>query len=64
MNLGLKKTDLELIKKEISNFSEVDKAVIFGSRAKECSVSGSDVDIALCGDKVSFDTVSQTALYP
>ena len=59
MNLGLKKTDLELIKKEISNFSEVDKAVIFGSRAKECSVSGSDVDIALCGDKVSFDTVAK-----
>lgn len=61
MNFGLKESDLEHIIKVISNFSEIDKAKIFGSRAKGNNKPGSDVDIAIYGENVSFDTIS--ALY-
>jgi len=59
MSLKLKKADLDFITKEISNFSEIEKAVVFGSRAKGCSKTGSDVDIALCGSKIDFNTISR-----
>ena len=59
MNLNLKKADLNFIKKSISKFEEIDKAIVFGSRAKGSSLQGSDVDIALCGDKVDFNTVAK-----
>lgn len=58
MNLGLKKSDLDYIVDSISKFPEIDKAVIFGSRAKGNYKKGSDIDIAIIGENVTFDTVS------
>ena len=37
---------------------EVEEAIIFGSRAMGTSKNGSDVDIALKGEKINFDTIS------
>lgn len=47
LEFGFKEGDLEQIIKTIARFPEVNKAVIFGSRAKGNYKNGSDVDIAL-----------------
>lgn len=58
MRLGLEKFDLNYILDTIKKFSEIEKAVIFGSRAKGNYKPGSDVDIAVYGEKINFDTIS------
>jgi uncharacterized protein len=44
---GLQDSDLPVIKGVISRFPQVQRAVLFGSRAKGNFKPGSDVDIAL-----------------
>lgn len=57
--LGLKKTDLQYITDNIEKFSEVKKAIVFGSRAKGNYKIGSDIDIAIYGEEVTFTVISQ-----
>lgn len=38
-----------------SNFPEVEKAVLFGSRTKGNFYEGSDIDIAVFGEKLDFE---------
>lgn len=59
MEFGLKEFDLEYITKIISEFKEIEKAVIFGSRAKGNYKPGSDIDIAIMGEKVTFNVLSK-----
>lgn len=54
---GLLERDLELLHKAFSTFKEVDKALIFGSRAMGNYKKGSDVDIAIMGDGVTKKTL-------
>jgi uncharacterized protein len=56
---GLKETDIEFIKKSLSSFNEIEKAVIFGSRAKGSYKPGSDIDIAIFGDNINFDIIAR-----
>ena len=58
MDLGLRQSDIDYIIKVISEFSEIEKAVVFGSRAKGNFKPGSDVDIAIYGHNITFDTLS------
>ncbi|KJS81346.1 MAG: DNA polymerase III subunit beta [Peptococcaceae bacterium BICA1-8] len=58
MKFGLSKLDLDYIVMAIRKFPEIEKAVIFGSRAKGSNKPGSDVDIAIYGDNITFNTVS------
>jgi predicted nucleotidyltransferase len=58
MNFGLKEFELEYIIDAIKKFHEIEKAVIFGSRAKGNYKPGSDVDIGIYGENITFDTVS------
>ncbi|NLZ54891.1 MAG: nucleotidyltransferase domain-containing protein [Thermoanaerobacteraceae bacterium] len=58
MNFGLKKSDIDYIIGVIKKFPEIEKAVIFGSRAKGNYKVGSDVDIAIYGENITFDTIS------
>lgn len=58
MKFGLSDTDLDYIVDVIKNFKEIDKAIIFGSRAKGNYKTGSDIDIAIIGSDVTFDTVA------
>jgi predicted nucleotidyltransferase len=44
---GFKNGDLETIAQALSKFSEIQKAVIFGSRARGNYQAGSDTDIAV-----------------
>lgn len=59
MRFGFRESDLDYIIKSIKRFSEIEKAVIFGSRAKGNYKPGSDIDIAIFGENISFDTVSK-----
>jgi predicted nucleotidyltransferase len=59
MEFGLREFDLEYIIKIIKSFSEIEKAVIFGSRAKGNYKPGSDIDIGIYGEKITFDTIGR-----
>jgi len=58
VSIGLSEVDIEYIVGAIAKFREIKKAVIFGSRAKGNYKAGSDIDIAIYGDDITFDTVS------
>jgi len=59
MSFGLKEQDISDIVAAIAKFEEIEKASIFGSRAKGNYKPGSDVDLAIFGDCITFDTVSR-----
>lgn len=54
-NTGISENVMSEIKSVISNFPEVEKAVLFGSRAKGNFYEGSDVDIAVFGVNLNFE---------
>lgn len=58
MKFGLRESDLRYINDTLKSFPEIRKAAIFGSRAKENYQPGSDIDIAVWGEAVTFDTIS------
>ena len=58
MNIGLTQTDIESIIDVLRKFKEIKKAVIFGSRAKGNYKAGSDIDIAIYGNDITFDVIS------
>lgn len=55
---GLYENSLRLIIETLQEFSVVEKAWIFGSRAVGNYQKGSDVDIAIAGNGVNFDVVA------
>ena len=59
MAFGLRDSDLAYMLSVLNRFPEVRKAVIFGSRAKGNYKPGSDVDMAIFGEDVSFRTVAR-----
>lgn len=59
MEFGLREEDLSYIVDAMQQIEEIDKAVIFGSRAKGNYKPGSDVDIAVFGENVTFSTLSK-----
>lgn len=50
MSCGLKNEILDTINKILGNYSNIDKAIVFGSRAKGNFQPYSDIDIALFGN--------------
>ena len=50
---GLLDRDIVYIKKALEHFEEIEKAVVFGSRAMGNYKKGSDVDIAIFGERVN-----------
>lgn len=58
MRFGLKESELETICEYLSRYPEIEKATIFGSRAKGNYKNGSDIDIALYGKNVTLDTIT------
>jgi len=57
MKFGLENSDIVKIIDATAQFSEIKQISIFGSRAKGTHLKGSDIDLAIKGDKVSDDTV-------
>ena len=58
-NFGLLKRDIDNILLGISKFPEIEKSVIFGSRAMGNYKKGSDIDICIFGEKINFRLVSR-----
>jgi predicted nucleotidyltransferase len=58
MEFGLRQLDLDQIVHILQKFSAVEKALIFGSRAKGNYKKGSDVDIAVMGRCVDHQVVA------
>ena len=54
---GLLDRDIKYIRKALEKYDEIEKAVIFGSRAMGNYKKGSDVDIAIIGKDVSRSIV-------
>lgn len=56
MAFGFSKQDGERILSALLKFPEIEKAIIFGSRALGNSKSGSDVDLAILGKNITSKT--------
>ncbi|MCJ7840959.1 nucleotidyltransferase domain-containing protein [Lederbergia sp. NSJ-179] len=56
---GLIDQDFYYITKALNTFEEIEKAIVFGSRALGNYKKGSDVDLAIYGQKVTNKTVFQ-----
>jgi len=54
---GLSNSDIEIIKKVLAEFPCVESAWIYGSRAMGTQKQGSDVDIALKGENIDYNTI-------
>jgi predicted nucleotidyltransferase len=59
MNFGLIKRDTENINSTAKQFAEIEKIIIFGSRAKGTNKKGSNVDLALKGKNISRKAVNR-----
>jgi uncharacterized protein len=53
MDHGLSKATVEKICAVLANFSQVQKAILYGSRAKGNYKPGSDIDLTLIGPELS-----------
>ena len=60
-NIGLCDKDLLEISSVLASFPEVERAVLYGSRAKGNFRPGSDIDLTLEGDGLSFHSLLNVA---
>jgi predicted nucleotidyltransferase len=61
MKYGLTETTVEKICAVFARFPEIEKAILFGSRAKGNFKTGSDIDLTLCGEALTSDLRSTIA---
>ena len=61
--LGLLDSDIELLIESFKIYPEIMQALIFGSRAKGTCKNGSDVDIALKGEKITLEIITRISVY-
>ena len=56
---GILKRDIDNILSAINEFPDIDKAILFGSRALGNYKKGSDIDIAISGKNIKKDTATK-----
>lgn len=61
MPYGLNQTELDTIAQAIAQMDNITEAILFGSRAKGTYRNGSDIDLALKGNKLGLQEL--TTLY-
>lgn len=61
MNFGLSETTCATIRQILGQYPQIDKAVIYGSRAKGNYKNGSDIDLTLIGDTLDSKVLSEVA---
>jgi len=59
MDTGLTKNDIKRITTALTQFPEIEDAVIFGSRAQGTHKKESDVDLAIKGRTVTAETIKR-----
>lgn len=55
---GLSEQDWELIRQSLDQFPEIERVILFGSRALGNYKKGSDVDLAIVGDTITHRTLT------
>lgn len=55
---GLREKDMAYMNQLFQSHPEIEKVILYGSRARKEFRRGSDVDLALMGEQVTFETVS------
>lgn len=58
MQFGLKQTTIDKINSVFEKIPEVEQVIIYGSRAKGNFRNGSDIDITLKGEQLTYDILS------
>ena len=61
MKYGLIDRDFLYINAAIQEFPEIEEVILFGSRAKGNYKKGSDVDIAIKGDRITYEIIVRFA---
>ena len=61
MKYGLTETTVEKICAVFARFPEIEKAILYGSRAKGNFKTGSDIDLTLCGESLTSGLCSTIA---
>jgi len=56
---GLSERSLAQIDEVLSRFPEVERAMLFGSRAKQTHRAGSDIDLALSGEGLDWRNIGR-----
>ena len=59
MKFGLKQTIIDKINSVFEKNPEVEQVIIYGSRAKGNYRNGSDIDITLKGEKLTYNILSK-----
>ncbi len=62
MDTGLSLDATEKIQRTLSQFREIEKAVLYGSRAKGNYKAGSDIDLTLYGAGLSQETLMDVSI--
>ncbi|HEX2963746.1 MAG TPA: nucleotidyltransferase domain-containing protein [Ignavibacteriales bacterium] len=62
MRFGLDENIIEQIKAVFAYFPEIEEAVLYGSRAKGNFKNGSDIDLTLKGESISYNTFNNISL--
>ena len=57
MKFGLDYKYYEMIKNVLCKIDDIEQVIIFGSRATDKATKGSDIDLALKGEKVNLELV-------
>lgn len=61
MKYGLSDRDITHINEAIQEFPEIEEVILFGSRAKGNYKKGSDVDLAIKGDRITYEITARFA---
>ena len=59
MNHGLTTTTVERLQSVMAHYPEVEKAVLYGSRARGTHRPGSDIDLTLCGGELDHTLLTR-----
>lgn len=62
MKFGLKDKTLNKLYSVFAKFANIDKVVIYGSRAKGTHREGSDIDITLFGDNIDYNLINNLSV--
>lgn len=62
MKYGLKEETVEKIQEVFASFPQVDKVILYGSRAKGNYKIGSDIDLTLKGETLNLTVLNKISL--
>ena len=59
MKYGLSDRTLQKIREVFSHYPQIEKAILYGSRATGTYRNGSDIDLTLCGSELTHSLLSR-----